>query len=210
VILCLTVLGQTNVYGQSNEVDKILNNLEKKYNSTEAFLYEYKQDKSVSQLIETMHFTGKLVFRKPHFIRMEMRGDENLNIYVDGENIWLEDLDLEEVEKHDFAEMSAGGRFTRMFPVFLRSMDELKSQFKITLLKKEGGQNYLELIPKSDASSLASIKFSVDAWSRIRWMKVIYTNGDWTETRFHGWKKMPGISKHYFRYRESAKKQPHP
>jgi len=189
---------------QQDKKDRILNRLEKKYNTTETFSYRFKQIQSISQLTEPISHTGSLVFRRPHFIRMEMRGDENLNLYMDGESIWLEDLDLEEVERFDFERLNLEGRLSRLLPpVFLSSVTELKEAFNISL-DKTADQDVLEIIPKDAlVSSLKRIRFSVDSHSRIRWMRVDYTNGDWTETKFSKWRKLPKISRHYFRYRKA-------
>jgi uncharacterized protein len=188
---------------QESRLEKILNSLEKKYNTTEAFAYSFDQVKFLQQLTEPMEFKGTLVFRKPHFIRMEMRGEENLNLYVNGEFVWMEDLDFEEVDQFDFAEINSQGRLTRILPpVFVDGISTMKEKFQVRL-DETMDQDVLELIPlESHVSPLRSIRFAVGSFSRILWMRTDYTNGDWTETRFSGWKNMPKISEHYFRYRK--------
>jgi len=58
-------------------------------------------------------------------------------------------------------------------------------------------------VPRSgQVSPYRRIRFEVGGFSRITWMKVEFGNGDWVETRFRGWKTLPGISEHYFRYRK--------
>jgi len=188
---------------QDTKLDRLLRRLEKKYDTTEAFSYDFEQIKSLRQLTEPMRFTGTMVFRKPHFLRMEMRGEENLNLFVDGKSIWLEDLDFGEVERFDFDEVSSEGRLARMLPpIFVSGMDEIRDLFHIRL-DEEREQDVVEMTPKEeDLSSVRRIRFSVDSLSRIRWMRVDYVNDDWTDTRFTGWKTMPKISEHYFRYRK--------
>ena len=139
-------------------------------------------------------------------MRMEMRGDENMNLYVDGESIWLEDLDLQEVERFDLEGLNLEGRHSRLLPpVFLSSVPELKEEFTISL-DETADQDVLEIVPKdASVSSIERIRFSVDSLSRIRWMRVDYANGDWTEAKFSNWKRLPNISIHYFRYSMGAR-----
>ena len=205
VFALLTVTGSAAPHPvlQESRVDNILGSLEGKFNTTEAFSYDFEQVKSLRQLTEPMEFTGTLVFRKPHFIRMEMRGEENLNLYVNGEYVWLEDLDFGEVEQFDFAEVNGQGPLGRILPpIFLGGIAEMKEKFQIRL-DETMDQEVLELTPLEHYESpFRLIRFAVGSFSRILWMRIEYTNGDWTETRFSGWKNMPEISEHYFRYRK--------
>jgi outer membrane lipoprotein-sorting protein len=197
VILSAAALGF-----QATEVDKVLERLERRFDGTDAFSYEFIQKKAVIQLAEPLHFKGVLTFRKPHYIRLELRGDENLNLYVNGEKIWLEDLDYGEVETFDFGMMASEKRLSRLLPPTLQqSVKELKDVYDIALTKKDGNISYLDMTPKTpDAYGVKTFQFSVDQHSRLRWMKVSYENGDLTETTFSEWKKLPQMSIHLFEY----------
>ena len=196
---------------QKTEVDAILDKMEEKYDTIEALFCRYEQTEKISQLTEDVHLEGKLYFRKPHFIRMEMRGDENLNLYVNGEKIWIEDLDLNEVETIDFDQMNTNRRLARFLPPFFaRTIDELKELFSISLIPTKKGKDRLEFSPKSTGEyKFKSFQFDVDSRGRIPWMKIVYDEENIKEMRFRGWKKIPKTSKYFFQYHENMKEKEH-
>ena len=193
---------------RDKKLDEILAKMEKNYNTTEALFCRYEQIETISQLTDKIYLEGKLYFRKPHFIMMEMRGDENLNLYVNGEKIWIEDLDLDEVEEIDFQQLGKNYRLSRLLPpFFLNTIDEIKDMFDISLLQSEGGKSRLELLPKSESDlNFISLQFDIDRYGRIPWMKVIYDEKNFKEIEFWDWEKVPKISKYFFQYRGEKQK----
>jgi outer membrane lipoprotein-sorting protein len=186
-------------------VDEILSRLEKKYNATETVSCRFSQTKTISQLEGIGRLEGRLYFKRPHFFRVEFRGPEKFTIYCNGKKIWLEDLDLDEVEVYDFSELGANDRLSRLLPpVFAADFEELKRAFTARLVSKEGGADRLELVPKpGSAYSFRNLRFDVDSLSRIPWMKIVYANGDTTEMKFRGWRSQPEISDSFFEYLKS-------
>ena len=79
-LFCFIVLVKPAFSFQNKKLDAILDKMEKRYNTIEALFCRYEQTEKISQLTEDIHLEGKLYFRKPHFVMMEMRGDENLNL----------------------------------------------------------------------------------------------------------------------------------
>ncbi|MFC2169670.1 outer membrane lipoprotein carrier protein LolA [Acidobacteriota bacterium] len=181
--------------------------MEKKYNTTECLSNSFTQRKKISQLEGDLRFTGRIYFKKSNFIKMELQGDENLNIYCNGEKIWVEDTDLGEVETYDFHKLRSSRRLSRLLPpVFLHSVQSLKEYFEISLIETEGRRDRLELIPKPGSNfSFTYLRFDVDSWGRIPWMKVEYENGDSTEMEFRKWARHPEISDYFFQYRKPLK-----
>ena len=195
--------GHVSSSGQQEKLERILAKLEKEYDTFETVSCRFTQTKVIGQMEGEIRLKGKLYFKRPFFMRVELSGEENLRIYMDGRNIWLEDIDLEEVEIYDFEDRESSGRLRRLLPpFFLRGVEELEESFLISLLEEGGGRNRLQLIPReAEGDVLKSLQFDVDRWSRISWMKVEYKNGDWTETIFRNWERHPEISDHFFRYR---------
>lgn len=184
------------------DVDEILTKLEKKINSTETVSCRFSQVKSLPQLKGLVKTTGKLYFKKPHFLRMEMEGDENLIIYVNGEKIWLEDLDLEEVEVYDFEDFGAEEQMSRFLPpVFVKSAADLKRLFSIIIEEIPKRETRLEFIPKpSSGFSFVKLQVDIDDLSRMTGLRIHYGGGDRMDMSFHAWNKHPEISDHFFAY----------
>jgi len=204
VLLCLSLWAAPSSLDQDKKLDEILDRIGNKYDTTQALFCRFEQWETISQLKQQIHLEGKLYFRKPHFIMMEMRGDENLDLYVNGEHIWLEDLDLDEVEVFDFQERNSNRLLMRFLPpFFLRSFEELRELFDIALISTEDGDSRLELIPLDPGNStFESLQFDVDDLGRISWLKMVYDAENVKEMRFRGWKKTPEISKYFFQYRK--------
>lgn len=201
--LCLlSVLGLPPLSEAQDDpaVDKILSRLEKKYEGTESVSCSFTQTKRILQLEGEIVTQGKLYFKKPHFLRVEHRGEENLIIYCNGEKVWLEDLDLEEVEVFDFKSSGMESRPSRLLPpVFIATAHELKELFIIRRLEDQGSR--LRLVPRPGSGyAFTRFEFEVDGLSRIPWMRVEYANGDWTEMRFRNWKRHAAISDYFFEY----------
>jgi outer membrane lipoprotein-sorting protein len=197
VLLCPAASGP-----ESTGADDILRRMEKKYEASDGFSYRFTQTKSIAQLSEPLILEGTLTFRKPHFLKLELRGDENLDLYADGERIWLEDLDLEEVETYDFERLGSDRRLSGLLPhAAVRSSEELEELYEVRLDRREGNLDYLVLIArKPGTGGPRECRFSVDRRSRLRWMKVTYGNGDFTETRFREWRKSGDLPEEFFAY----------
>lgn len=195
--------------GQNDQrVEKILSKLEKKYNEAETVSCSFIQSKRIIQLEGTIVTSGELYFKKPHYLRMEHKGDENLVIYCNGEKVWLEDLDLDEVEVFEFSQMGAERRLSRFFPpVFTDSSRELMDYFSVRLAENTGETSRLELVPKPNSDySFSSLEFEVGSLSRILWLRISYANGDRTEMKFRNWKSHQEISDYFFEYMKKSTK----
>jgi len=140
-LLCLSLWAAPASQDRDNKLNEILDKIGNKYDTTEALFCRFEQWEKISQLKQQIHLEGKIYFRKPHFIMMEMRGDENLDLYVNGEKIWLVDLDLDEVEISDFQQRNTNRDLMRFLPpFFLRSFVDLRELFGISLISTEEGE----------------------------------------------------------------------
>jgi|GEM_PF-1362165 len=194
--------GTTPQDGESR-LESIIEGLEENFESASAFSVDFKQTRALRQFTEPLIIEGTLVFQKPQFLRLEMHGDENLILYLDGEKVWLEDLDFEEVEEFEFTGASGESRLAGILPPLLFSGPDAISKDWETKLLRTPEREMIRLTPRNPSSSAYSrIQFTVGSFSRITWMKAEMANGDWIETDFSGWKNLPKISEHYFRYQK--------
>ncbi len=203
-MFCFFFLVGPTLMAQNKKLDAILDEIEKNYNTIDGLFCRYEQNEKISQLKQEVHLEGILYFRKPHYVMMEMRGDENLDLYINGEKIWIEDLDMDEVEIIDFRQLSQNRRLSKLLPpFFLNTIEEIRELFRIALIDTQNGKHRLELSPKSAGEfGFRSLQFDVDSRGRIPWVKVVYDEENYKEMRFQGWKKIPKISKYFFQYRK--------
>ncbi len=209
ILFCTFLASDTSSSGQTTELNTILEKLRKRYDKSDCISCSFRTKKRIVQLAGEVLYTGKLYYKKPHFIHMELAGEENLRIISDGVNIWLEDLDFKEVEVHDFEDLGGNQRLSQLVPsIFFQSMNQLQQDYEIQFLGKERGMNLLAMKPKREGRfSLDSLQVDIGRFSKITRLKVEYTNGDFTETEFWDWKEHPEISDHFFKYRQTQREK---
>ena len=117
----------------------------------------------------------------------------------DGEQIWLVDLDLEEVEVWNVAEVEATARLTRLFPLLnVFRPEEMQRDFEVASVAAERGEHRLSLVPHAPSHLMARMLIEFDGRFRPVWTRVEYTNGDSLEIDFDGWDRCGAVLRHYF------------
>jgi len=184
---------------KSQDTDALLAKWESRLKKQNLITCRIKQIKKIAFLKNEISLTGQFYYKYPHFFRIEIKGDENYDIYCDGEKIHIIDHDLQEHEVYEFEDLYSQNRLNKLLhPVIGQTQEEIKINYEIIF--KEADHLY-ELIPKALSSrSYKKIIFEVDSMDRIKWMKVIYKNNDWTETKFSNWKELDKVSDYFFKY----------
>jgi outer membrane lipoprotein-sorting protein len=167
----------------------------------EAVTSEFRQRVSYEQLIGEIELSGTLFFQKPNLFRLELQGEQNLRVLGDGEQIWLVDLDLEEVESWTVEDLEAAARLSRLFPVLnIFTPEDMQREFEVESVTAERGEHRLTLIPRDTSHSMARMLVDLDGRFRPLWTRVEYTNGDSLEIEFEGWRRREPVSVHFFQY----------
>lgn len=184
---------------KSQDIDTLLTKWENRLKKENLISCDIKQTKKIEFLKDKISLKGKFYYKYPHFFRVEIHGDENFDIYCDGETVSIIDHDLEESEIHDFNSLSSQNRIQQLlYPLIGQTKEDVKNNYDIQF--HENTHSY-ELTPKSfPGSSYRTILFKVDLADRIKWMKIFYKNSDWTETEFSNWKELDKVSDYFFKY----------
>jgi len=183
----------------SQDIDSLLLKWENRLKKENLISCRIKQIKNISFLKNKVFLEGEFYYKYPHFFRMEIRGDENYDIYCDGEKVYIIDHDLGEKEIHDVEELYSRKRPNKLaLPLLGQTREQIKKNYKIIFQKK--GQLY-EVHPLSHTSqSYEKLHFKIDNMDRIEWMKIFYKNSDWTEIEFKKWKEHGKVSDYFFKY----------
>ncbi len=184
---------------KSQDIDSLLTKWENRLKKENLISCDIKQNKQIEFLKDKISLKGRFYYKYPHFFRVEIKGDENYDIYCDGETVCIIDHDLGETEVHDFDVLSSQNRVQQLIhPVIGQTKEDIRNNYDI--LFHEDTHSY-ELTPKSlSGSSYKTILFKVDIADRIKWMKIFYKNSDWTETEFSNWKELDKVSDYFFKY----------
>lgn len=196
ILTAILLLTGPAVRGQ--DIDALLRKWDQRLAQPALISCRIRQRKRVSLIRGHVSLAGKLYFMFPRFFRMEMKGDENFDLYCDGEKIHIIDHDLEEEEVILFQEWSRGKTTGRLaHPLAGMTKEEILRSHEIVY---DASSAVYVVTPKDPVAGFRTIRFKVDTMDRIKWMMVLLNNGDWTETEFSRWRKHKPVSTHFFRY----------
>lgn len=138
---------------QTRTASELMDGMAETLDSVEAVACNIKQVKRLEQLDGATTLEGPLLFQKPHFIKLELSGDENLSVFCDGNSVWLVDRDLEEVERMELNGADRDRQLSRMLPpLFFLTREELEERFEITSVAPaaKDGKHGLAMVPKTE------------------------------------------------------------
>ncbi len=202
VVPLILVSSTTNAETAQRPADKVLEKLAQRQESFEAVTCEYQQKKRLKQIDGEIRVKGKIQFQKPHYLRMDLTGDENLDILCNGQKIWIVDRDSLEVEIHSLEE-NTKSRLARNLPfLYFFQLDEIRSHFTVTKTGDSKDGNVLELVPLPGRDfPFLRLTLELDGRDRLRRAVVEYSEEERIETTFSNWNRIEKVSVHHFEYR---------
>ena len=206
VLLLVSGMAQPVMAGDDDAAMKIIERLQKRYEGTETISCRFEQRRKIEQLAFEMQLSGIMLFQKPSLLRLELRGDENLDLWANNENVWIHDLDLEEVESYRLSTETPAERIRDLLPlVFNHSPGDLPKQFDITVRRTEDGFDRLTLSPKPTTDvAWKEADLDLDRWGRMKRMESFYSEFDYTIVTFHEWKRHKPLDPDTFKYGAST------
>ncbi len=181
---------------------KIIRRLQKRYEGAQTISCRFEQRKHIAQLSHEIRLSGIMLFQQPAFLRLELRGDENLNLWADNQRAWIHDLDLEEVESYGMTGGATADRVRDLLPlVYNHSPTDLPKQFDISLQRTEDGLDRLTLSPKpGTVVAWKETDLDIDRWGRMRRMACFYSEFDYVTVTFLEWKRLKPLEPSMFNY----------
>jgi len=189
-------------FAQTHTASQLMDEMAENLDSVEAVACGIEQVKVLKQLEGAIRMEGPLLYQKPHFIKLELGGDENISLFSDGETIWLVDRDLEDVEKFSIQGADKERRLSSLLPpLFFLTHEEIEERFETSAVPPERWAHRLELTPKSQGDYPFK-RLVVDLSGRFRTqrMRMEFENGDSVETRLKNCVKRPRTSRLAFQY----------
>ena len=188
---------------QTHTASQLMDEMDEMLDSVEAVACGIEQVKTIEQFEGGIRLEGSLLYQKPHFIKLELGGDENISLFSDGETVSLVDRDLEEVETFSIQGADKQRQLSRLLPpLFFLTREEVEERFETSATPPERWKHRLELTPRS-RSDYPFERLVVDLSDkfRIQQMRIEFENGDSVETRLKNCVKRPRTSLLAFRYR---------
>jgi outer membrane lipoprotein carrier protein len=165
------------------EVQKIVQKVQERYDSTRDFTAQVTQEMTIASLGKTTAAQGTVAFKKPGKMRWELDHDTPQVIVADGSTLWLYQPKEHQVIKAPFDDA-----FRSTTPIsFLTGVGNIAQDFNVSLegASADGGLVYLMLVPRRDSATLGKLRLTVASDSgEIRGAEIFDPLGNVSRLRF--------------------------
>ncbi len=182
LLLAVTLLGSSAWAG--NDLDSILKKMDKRQRGMKDLQASFTQEKILELLEEKLISQGKMKYKKPDRMSWEYFEPDPLLMIIKGKRMWLYYPDMKVAEKYD---LTRAGETLGLFVGFGKSMEYLKKNYQIRLLKEKRDFYCLELIPKKEEELRYLSKIILWVNTKEYWpvkTKIYEPNGDTTLIEF--------------------------
>jgi len=165
------------------EVQKIVQKVQERYDSTRDFTAKVTQEMTIASLGKTTAAQGTVAFKKPGKMRWELDHDAPQVIVADGSTLWLYQPKEHQVIKAPFDDA-----FRSTTPIsFLTGVGNIAQDFDMSLegASANGGLVYLMLVPRRDSATLGKLRLTVASDSgEIRGAEIFDPLGNVSRLQF--------------------------
>lgn len=165
------------------EVQKIVQKVQERYDSTRDFTAKVTQEMTIASLGKTTTAQGTVAFKKPGKMRWELDHDAPQVIVADGSTLWLYQPKEHQVIKAPFDDA-----FRSTTPIsFLTGVGNIAQDFDMSIegASANGGLVYLMLVPRRDSATLGKLRLTVASDSgEIRGAEIFDPLGNVSRLQF--------------------------
>ncbi len=167
-----------------NGLDSILKAMDKRQRGIKDIRASFTQEKVLELLEEKLISQGKMKYKKPDRMSWEYFELDPLLMVIKEKRMWLYYPDMKVAEKYD---LERAGETLGLFVGFGKSMEYLKKNYQIKLLKEKRDFYCLELIPKKEEELRYLSRIILWVNTKEYWpvkTKIFEPNGDTTLVEF--------------------------
>ena len=165
------------------EVQKVIQKVQERYDSTRDFTAKVTQEMTIASLGKTTTAQGTVAFKKPGKMRWELDHDAPQVIVADGSTLWLYQPKEHQVIKAPFDDA-----FRSTTPIsFLTGVGNIAQDFDMSIegASANGGLVYLMLVPRRDSATLGKLRLTVASDSgEIRGAEIFDPLGNVSRLQF--------------------------
>jgi len=184
LLLLLAVILLGSFVWAGNDLDSILKKMDKRQRGMKDLKASFTQEKILELLEEKLISQGKMKYRKPDRMSWKYFEPDPLLMVIKGKRMWLYYPDMKVAEKYD---LERAGETLGLFVGFGKSVEYLKKNYQIKLLKEKRDFYCLELIPKKEKELRYLSKIILWVNTKEYWpvkTKIYEPNGDTTLIEF--------------------------
>jgi len=185
-----------SVAGETKEEERVIEGLQKNYDSAVDFMADFRQETEVKTLNRNLKAWGKVYFKRPG--KMLWRYDEPKGqlVLADGKSLYYYQPEQQQVIKSPLK-----NAFRSDIPLsFLLGIGNLKRDFRLSLKGLEQQHYVLQLHPKNESGRFGEILLGLERQAfDIAWARIRDAAGNITTIRFSGIRKGIGLKDSLFR-----------
>lgn len=138
--------------------------------------------------------SGSLALARPNRFRWDYLEPEAQHIVADGDNIWIHDVELEQVSVRPQAAEDQQSPLS-----FLLDPAALEEQYRVEEPGEDEGQVWLLLLPLAEEANFAEVLLGFRD-EELRTMRMTDQLGQRTEILFRGWQRNQPLADSLFRF----------
>jgi outer membrane lipoprotein carrier protein len=148
LLLAALSLAAAPALGRCTSTDACLQAIEAAQRETRTISAEFTQIKHVSLLDEPLTSSGRMVFKRPDHILLQIERPQAVRVVINGQDIHIPNLPESERQGLSMAPMAA--MFTQLGAMFTGSSQALRAGFDVTAREDNDGVQ-LHLVPREAA-----------------------------------------------------------
>ena len=184
LLLLLVVILLGSFVWAGNDLDSILKKMDKRQRGMKDLKASFTQEKVLELLEEKLISQGKMKYKKPDKMSWEFFTPDPFSIIINEDIMWQYIPGTKVAEKYD---LERAGETLGLFVGFGKSVEYLKKNYQIKLLKEKRDFYCLELIPKREEELRYLSKIILWVNTKEYWpvkTKIYEPNGDTTLIEF--------------------------
>ncbi len=170
------------------------NNLERFFREVNTFSASFKQvvlDASQNPVQES---SGRLWIKRPGKFRWDYQAPYEQKIISDGKLLWIYDVELKQVTRQNLS-VSLG----QTPAILLAGRGKFKDNFRVKSLGKQGGLEWLQMIPRNSDGSYETIRIGFKK-RQLYILEMVDGFGQTTRVTLSGARENRSISNRKFRF----------
>ncbi len=184
---------------QDQDVNEVLQQIEKADNSLRSLRLKFSQKIVFSLTGESQLRQGEAAFLKPDKIRIRQISPEEQLITGNGKKVWVYTPLYKQVAVDQWKKWSKNDNLAYTFFGYLKSFKEFEKQYSFELQGKAQNKIIIFLSPKK--AGLPKMKFWIDTETFLPFRSVVYLGNIEIETQIRGIEKNPVFTKEEFKFR---------
>jgi len=170
------------------------NNLERFFREVNTFSASFKQVVLDASQTPVQESSGRLWIKRPGKFRWDYQAPYEQKIISDGKHLWIYDVELKQVSHQNLSASLA-----QTPAILLAGKGKFKDNFRVKSLGKQGGLEWLQMIPRNSDGSYETIRIGFKK-RQLYILEMVDGFGQTTRVTLSGARENRSISNRKFRF----------